>query len=89
MPGDTPTDGAVELGGREEWVDGECCCDIARAISDMAVVRPAIGVTCFSARPENAGMEGGSSSDLHCSSECENEERCERGESHDIKFSGE
>lgn len=44
-------------------MEGERCCDIALAISATAVVRPAMGVTRFS-RPENAGMAGGSSSDL-------------------------
>lgn len=65
-----PTDGSEEVGDGEGWVHGECCCDIALAISATAVVKPVRGVTRFSVRPENAGMAGGSSSDLQCKSEC-------------------
>lgn len=50
-----PAEGATEVrGGEEGRAPGKRCCDVALAISATAVVRPVIGVTCFS-RPENAG----------------------------------
>ena len=71
-------EGAPEVAeGEEGAAPGTRCCDITLAISAIAVVRPAIGVTRFS-QPENAGWEGGSSSDLEREYEREGERERDR-----------